>query len=114
MAGEITWSLIFQVAQFVVTGGIGTYLYMERKNDRTNVRIAQLEQNTDTRLDELAERMARVEGELHNGIGKHDLERVHGRIDALDQRLARVEGEFRSVSDLLRLILSKIADKGMS
>lgn len=103
-----------QVINMLATFGVGIYVWISTQDKVTNKRISDLEEKVDTRIDCYAERIARVEQDLQHGPSHDDIKRIHARIDAVDQRLSRIEGEFKSQVDLLRLILNRITEKGLS
>lgn len=106
--------ITLQIVNMIATFGVGIYVWISTQDKVTNKRITDLEEKVDDRIDSYAERMARVEQDQRHAPTHDDLKRLHARIDQIDQRLSRMEGEFKSQGDLLRMILSKIADKGMS
>jgi len=71
------------IANFLITGFISYYLYNEKKNDTTNRRIADLESNADSRLDDLSRRVALVEGAMQQ-LPKHsDLDGIGDQLNKL-------------------------------
>jgi tetrahydromethanopterin S-methyltransferase subunit G len=103
-----------QIVNMIATFGVGIYVWISTQDKVTNKRISDLEDKVDGRIDNYAERIARVEQDLHHAPTQDDIKRLHARIDTIDQRLSRMEGEFKSQNELLRMILSRIAEKGMS
>lgn len=103
-----------QILNMIATFGVGIYVWISTQDKVTNKRISDLEEKVDGRIDQYAERIARVEQDQLHAPTHDDIKRIHARIDAIDQRLSRIEGEFKTQGDLLRMILSKIADKGMA
>lgn len=103
-----------QVLNMLATFGVGIYVWISTQDKVTNQRISDLEEKVDGRIDSYAERIARVEQDLRHVPSHDDIKRIHSRIDAVDQRLSRIEGEFKSQADLLRLILNRITEKGLS
>lgn len=85
------------------------WLYIERRNDKTNERI-----------NNQAERMDMIEKDLSGLIATskgapthHDLANVYNAQNRTDEKLNQLIGETRSQSDLLRLIMAQITKKGM-
>lgn len=85
------------------------WLYIERRNDKTNERI-----------NNQAERMDMIEKDLSGLIATskgapthHDLANVYHAQNRTDEKLNQLIGETRSQSDLLRLIMAQITKKGM-
>ena len=107
------FKIALQVINMIATFGVGIYVWISTQDKVTNKRISDLEDKVDGRIDNYAERIARVEQDLSHAPTHEDLKRLHARIDQIDQRLSRMEGEFKTQGDLLRMILSRIAEKGM-
>lgn len=85
------------------------WLYIERRNDKTNERI-----------NNQAERMDMIEKDLSGLIATskgapthNDLANVYHAQNRTDEKLNQLIGETRSQSDLLRLIMAQITKKGM-
>lgn len=104
---------IFMVINAAISGGAWLYIYLINRNRVTNERIAKLQDDVDTRLDNHADRMARLESDIIHAPNHGHLGSVYDRVGAIDQRLARLEGEFKAQGDTLRLILNQITQKGM-
>lgn len=107
------FKIALQIINMIATFGVGIYVWISTQDKVTNKRISDLEEKVDGRIDSYAERIARVEQAQLHAPTHEDLKRIHARIDQIDQRLSRIEGEFKSMGDLLRMILNKIADRGM-
>lgn len=98
------------IAQFGVTGGIGIWLWLVRKNDTTNVHLAQLERDVDQRLDNHAQRLAGLEADI-KGLPTHkDLGDLYERVNQVAENLSQLTGEFRGVRDTLGLIHRQLLD----
>lgn len=97
----------------VINLAIGAYLFWERHNDETKRRIDSLENAVDTRMDEHSQRMASLESDTKHMPTHSDIGRLYERVTAVDRSISRMEGEYKSQSDILRMILNQIAQKGM-
>lgn len=118
----------FQVLQFLLTGGIGIYVYLSNKHTATNDRVGKMAEATDERLDNHSERITRLEGsakasetaqrdcpqharrisDLEAGA-KHsptheDLGEMHEKINVVSGQLNTLTGEFSAVRRTLDLI----------
>lgn len=98
------WELakfIFQVATFLLTGGIGIYVYLSNKDKVTNDRIGKLEDDLDEKLDAHAERLAMLE----TGAIRHkDLSELHEKINSVSNNMSALTGEFTGVKNLLMML----------
>jgi len=87
----------------------GIWMYLARRNDKTNVRITKLEERLDERLDTHTERLTRVETELTKQPTHDHLAEVYREIrktsDALATMaitLAAMQATLENVGDLTR------------
>lgn len=104
------FGFLMDVAQKVVTFGIAAWLYLEKKRDTTHAQINALEESHDRRLDDHARRIATLEAQ---SITHEDMGELHDKINQVANVTSRVEGEMKGISDTLRLILSRITERGM-
>jgi hypothetical protein len=109
-----TAKFMFQILQFLLTGGIGIYVYLTAKNRVTNERISTLQEDIDTKLDGHAERIASLETAV-DGVPTHrDLGTMHEKINAVSTDLSRLGGRLEGIDTNVRMILSRITERGMS
>jgi predicted nucleic acid-binding Zn-ribbon protein len=99
---------------------IGIWLYLERRNDKTNERvdtaiaaITALKAETEQRLDDHSTRLARLEAATSKAPTHADLSDLHEKINSVAGTTREIQGELRGISDSLRLILGRITEKGM-
>jgi hypothetical protein len=98
---------------FIITVIVGLYVWSSNRHRVTNARISELERGIDVRLDTHDSRLATLEGQVRAAPTHTDLAEIHEKINRVAQCSSRMEGELKSQSDLLRLILDKIAGKGL-
>lgn len=106
-------ALAISVANFALTWGVALYMYLANKNKVTNERISKLEEDFDGKLDEHADRLARLEQATEAAPTHADLSKVYDAINTLAATVNQLVGENRGQSDTLRLILNRITEKGM-
>ncbi len=106
--------LVFSGGQFLLTCAIGVWLYFDRRGDKTNDRITELQGDVDDRLDSAASRLAHLEARMSGAPTHGDLSKMYDRLNGVAESVGRLEGETKTQSDLLRLILGRVADRGMS
>ncbi|GAB6040143.1 hypothetical protein [Endothiovibrio diazotrophicus] len=94
----------FELTQLGLTTLLGVYVYITSRERVTTNRIQQLESEVDTRLDEHAERLSRVEEAVRQGPSHDDIGRVHHRLDLLSGELKQLIGEFKGTHETLRQI----------
>lgn len=106
-------ALGISAANFALTWGVAFYMYLANKNKATNARIAEVERNIDARQDELAGRVSRLEGALEKAPTHDDLGKLYAVINETNRQLSQLVGTVAGMNDNVRLILNRIADKGM-
>jgi len=96
------------VAQFLITGAIGVYIYLVNKGDATNERISNLAEDHDERLDDHQQRISRVEEALKHMPTHDDLSGIKADIASLKSEthgqtelLRRLEATVGRISDWL-------------
>jgi len=104
---------LFQVLTFLMTGGIGIYVYLSNKDKVTNDRIGKLEEDIDDKFDIYGERIAKLEATSENAPDHTDISKVYDSINQLAATVNQLVGENRGQSDTLKLILNQITAKGM-
>lgn len=98
------WKVAADVIQFAITSAVGIYVWAVNRNRVTNERISTLQSDMDDRLDDHADRLARVEEQVRHAPDDADIARVHARIDEVSGALKRLEGESAAQTHVLRLI----------
>lgn len=96
------------VAQFLITGAIGVYIYLVNKNDATDKRITNLSDQNDKRLDDHHGRISRIEETLkhmptHNDLTglKEDVAALKAETNSQTQLLERLEKTVGRISEWL-------------
>jgi len=97
--------VIYKIAMAV----FGIWLYLDRRNDRTNLRISQLEERIDGRLDTHTERLTRVETELtkqptHDHLAEvyREIRKTSDAVATMAITLAAMQATLENVGDLTR------------
>lgn len=67
----------------------------------------------ESRVVDLSDRVARVEQVCANTVTHSDLAKLHERINGVGREMSTVAGEMKGMNDTLRLILNRIAERGM-
>jgi uncharacterized coiled-coil protein SlyX len=105
-----TLRLALQAINMIGTFGIGCWLYIEKRNDRTNERI----DDAEARQNLYEKELAALKSSLTSAPRHEDLSRIYDAINALAERLNQMVGENRSQSDFLKMILNRLTEKGLS
>ncbi|MDR3323875.1 MAG: hypothetical protein LBS89_06705, partial [Zoogloeaceae bacterium] len=104
---DFEWSRLWiQLIPLAANGATWAWLYIEKRNDKTNERIDELT----NRHEELDKSLREMKG---NHLRSDDLQKLYDRLNGMDSRLSSLCGEFRQQSNNLNLILNKIAEKGL-
>ncbi|MDR0233268.1 MAG: hypothetical protein LBI31_00410 [Zoogloeaceae bacterium] len=101
--------LIPQVINMLGTFGIGCWLYIEKRNDKTNERVNE----QGKRIGGHEKKLVELESLLANSPRHEDLTRVYEAINALGASVNQMIGENRMSSDFLKLLLKQLTEKGM-
>ncbi len=102
------------LAQFALTWGLGFYVHLSNKGKATNDRLDVMGVDIAGSLNSHAERLARLESHYANAPTHADLGKVHDKLNRVAEASSRMEGQLGGMDATLRLILNRIADKGMS
>lgn len=86
------------------------WAYVEKRNDKTNERIAELA----TKVEELDKDVSRLEAASSTAPNHGDLAKVYESLNQLAGTVNQLVGENRGQTDTLRLILNHITQKGLS
>ena len=102
--------LWLQAINMLGTFALGVWLYLEKRNDRTNERVSELA----GRVEQLDKDVSALQASTENAPNHADLGKVYDSINKLAATVNQLVGENRGQSDTLRLILNQITQKGMS
>ena len=101
-------------ANFVLTWGIGFYVHLTSKNKAITDRLDVMESALGDDLNDHAQRLARLESNYANAPTHADLAKVYDKLNRVAESCSRMEGQIDGMDSTLRLMLSRIAEKGMS
>lgn len=98
-----------QVVNMLGMFAIGVWLYLEKRNDKTNERVSAQGQ----KIEAVEQRISSLEATADAAPDHSDLAKVYDAINALAATVNQLVGENRGQSDTLRLILGRITERGM-
>lgn len=107
-AADFWWKVFITV----INMGIGAYLFWERHSDGTTRRIAAMETDLDTRMDNHASRLARVESRIETLPNHNDLTALHERINEVSKNIHTLTGEMTGAKTTLGLIHQYLLNGG--
>lgn len=102
------WLLLY-VINMLSTFGIGVWLYLERRNDKTNERIVELA----AKVEKLDKDVSSLGVAAETAPNHADMGEVYKSINELAKTVNQLVGENQGQSDTLRLILGQIMRKGL-
>ena len=91
------------VNNLLVTFGLGAWMYLETRSDKTNDRVAELSKQLDKLEKELASLQKTVEGAPSHA----DLAKIYDSINGLSATVHKLVGENGLQTDLLRQLVQK-------
>lgn len=100
-------------ANIVLTWALGFYVHLTSKNKAITDRLDDMEKDMKGNISGHSERMARLESHYANAPTHADLGKVHEKLNRVAESNSRMEGQLGGMADSLRLILNRVAEKGM-
>lgn len=100
-------------ANIVVTWGLGFSVHLVNKNKATDDSVTELKKQVDADKQAHAERISRLEVISEKAPTHADLAAVYEKLNRVVESSSRMEGQLGGVADSLRLILNRIAERGM-
>lgn len=94
----------FQVLQFILSAGVGFYVFMSGKNNVTNDRIGKLETHIEAKLDEHSDRISHLESDVRKSPTHQDIVKLHEKFSEMSSEIKGLKGEFKGASNTLHLI----------
>jgi len=98
-----------QALNMIGTFGLGAWMYIERRSDKTNDRVSELA----LRVEEIDRAVSSLQASAAAAPTHADLSKLHESVNELARVTHQLVGESRVHSDTLRLILNQITQKGM-
>lgn len=102
----------FQVLQFLMTGGVGIYVYLSNRDKVTNDRIGKLEDDIDEKMDDQGQRIAKLEVRAESSPTHDDLSGLHEKINDVNASINSLAGEFGGVRNLLNTLHQYLLNGG--
>lgn len=110
---KIYAGIVFQLVNAAATVGIWLYVRYGDRNKEIDLRFERLAADVDARLDEQGRDIQRLRGVTERAPTHEDLSRIHDKMNVTAQAVSAMGGKLDSMNDNLRLILTRIADRGM-
>lgn len=126
--------LYWDIAQFVMTGSVGVYVYFSQRAQVRREALSKLEDDIDGHLDKINSRLGKIEAHvqygptpamcasshsriavleeaIRRGPNDDDIKRLHSRVDDTAQGLAALRGELSGITRLLTTIDGYLRDR---
>lgn len=118
--GSIDFKDIAVIVNALGNLAIGAWLYLDRKGDRTNTRIDEIGtrvKDLDTHMAEKLEsqsgRIAHLEAHVEEAPTHADLGGLYDKVHSVDNKVSQQNGKIDSIDATVRMILSRITERGM-
>ena len=103
----------FQVLNSIATVGVWLYVRYGDRIRRVDDNFDSLNRDVDHRMDDQDKAIARLTGMIERAPTHGDLSKLYEKVNHTAQDVSHIAGEMRGINDNLRLILSRIAEKGL-
>lgn len=108
------WLVVgFQVVNAIASSGLWLYVRYGDRNQQIDRKFEAVESKFDSRLDEQDRVIARLTGMIERAPTHNDLSKLYDKVNTTAQAVSQMSGEMKGINENLRLILSRIAEKGM-
>lgn len=105
--------IAIQVLNAGASAAVWLYVRYGDRNAQIDKRFADLSEDIDRRMDEQDRDIHRLRGLAERAPTHADLAQVYEKINQTAHSVATMAGEMRGMNDTLRLILSRVAQRGM-
>lgn len=110
----LKWAVFaFQVLNALATVGVWIYVRYGDRNQQIDRKFEAVEGKFDARLDEQDRVIARLTGMIERAPTHNDLSKLYDKVNTTAQAVSQMSGEMKGINENLRLILSRIAERGM-
>ncbi|MCB1909973.1 MAG: hypothetical protein KDH15_21640 [Rhodocyclaceae bacterium] len=108
------WSVLaFQVVNLFASAVVFIYLRYGDRNRQIDERFESMASANDKRADGFERRLAHIEGQLERAPTHSDLAAIHEKLNLTNASVSQMSGQLGGINDMLKLILNRIAEKGM-
>ena len=104
-----TLRLALQATNMMGTFALGIWLYLEKRGDKTNDRVSDLAR----KVEQIERDLSALQVLAENSPSHADLAKLYDLVNVVSGTVNQLVGENRGQSDILRMILNKIAERGM-
>lgn len=103
----------FQAINALATVGIWLYVRYGDRNKEVDGRFEQMKDDLDNHRHEENRRLAAMEVSIARAPTHQDLSMLHEKMNGTSAVVNQMAGEVKGINENLRLILNRIAEKGM-
>lgn len=105
--------VVFQLVNIVVSAGLWLYVRYGDRHAEIDRKFEALRQEFDTRMDTQDKAISHLRGVSERAPTHKDLSELYEKVNDTAKTVASMAGELRGVNDTLRLILSRITERGL-
>jgi C-terminal processing protease CtpA/Prc len=110
----LKWAaFVVQLLNALATAGVWLYVRYGDRNQQIDSKFESVESKFDARLDEQDRVIARLTGMIERAPTHNDLSKLYDKVNTTAQAVSQMSGEMKGINENLRLILSRIAERGM-
>ena len=103
-----TIKIWLQLVNMISTFGLGCWLYLEKRSDKTNERIDALADKVEL----LDKAVSSLQAATSGAPNHRDLSKVYDSVNLLAEKVNRIGGEIRAWGDTLRVIQNHLISRG--
>ncbi len=105
--------VVFQLVNAAASSGLWLYVRYGDRNKEVDRKFDDLRKEFDARMDMQDTTIARLSGLAERAPTHADLAALHEKANITAQSVSSIAGEMKGMSETLRLILNRIAERGM-
>jgi len=110
----LKWAaLLLALGNTVAQAVLWLYLRYGDRNKEITRKFETIESGVDHRLDEQDKAIAHLSGLIERAPTHNDLSALYEKVNNTAQAVSHMAGELRGINENLRLILSRVAERGM-
>ena len=94
----------FQLIQALITVAVFLYVWVTNRHKANASSIESMRTELSTELNEMDDRLIRVEKDVQHLPTHEDMARLHSRVNETAQRLTSMEGELKQINNTMQLM----------
>lgn len=108
------WMVVgFQIINALASSGLWLYVRYGDRNAEVDRKFDTLRDEFDSRMDEQDKTIAHLRGLAERAPTHSDLAQLYEKVNTTAQNVSSIAGQMQGMNDTLKLILHRIAERGM-